>query len=143
MHDDAVANLAMLLLVQRTLTTLAIIAGVAWIFGELIEAWRLTFARKCLEMASEHQLALDDAACDEITLAARELTNGETFHARQRLERLLDDVSPDWRTWGGTVSGIDDIAGSAIAVAAIAGLVLNLAALALALRNRKVRKGEE
>jgi len=79
---------------------LATLAGAGWAVLEIIEARRLEIAQKVMGLVVEHSGTLDELACGELSRVATMLAEGQSTEARHRLERLLDDISPDWRAWG-------------------------------------------
>jgi archaellum component FlaC len=48
----------------------------------------------------EERARLSDDDITDLATAMRSLAAGDTAHARERLERVLDDVCPSWRTFG-------------------------------------------
>lgn len=89
------------------LLALAAMTAVVSVTRELVEAYSIRNIRETLRLVAEARraAAVDAKAMDEADLAelARigvQLAAGEITEARHSLERLLDDLEPDWRTTG-------------------------------------------
>lgn len=80
---------------QDTFTRLAGLSFVAWCLVVLLELWRTSVAAESDEPSDETWLDEHDAR--DLAHVADLLAQGDARTARYRLERLLDDVEPDWR----------------------------------------------